>query len=527
MFLSGSHWGSLKPTHAFNFIVKFLQRCNDILANYSVIMSLLTPTNLKYILSTSIFSRILIILIQFASNIIIDDHDADAYRNKYFRTIAYNSSKLIIPDSYLYLYKSIEGFTRWDSQYFLEISTNGYVSEQHLAFLPLFPVSISFVRQFIFERKPVSLGSIFPNINLDFDDQFVLSNDIENYMRSTLVGLLLNNFVFFPLACLSLFALTKLVKSKDDKYAKEVVWWFCYNPASVFFSACYSESLFSALTFTAMFIIEYKSNDYLTRHQETRTDTTYQPLSQLNRLLFICLPCLAFIALSSATRSNGIITIGFLCYQFLLKYAPIYYQNRLRWSPLMYISLVLEFIQDILVLVISSVIAASGYITFQIYSYIKFCIKESNHVKGKLYIRPEWCNSLIPHHYGYIQAKYWNVGLFRYYHIKQLPNFLLALPISYLVMNESMRNSRDTSGSRINKKQLAYYLQGIFLTLLCGISINIQVTTRLLASSCPVVYWICVDARNASRMKHKLILLYFISYFVMGTVLHTNFYPWT
>lgn len=492
-----------------------------------MIMSLITPSSAHYIVGISILSRILTILIQFTSNLIIDDHDADAYRNKYFRALAANSTKFIIPDTYRYLYKSIEGLTRWDGQYFLEISMNGYVSEQHLAFLPFFPVSISFLRQKVFERTALSLKSLFSTTNFDLEDSPVLSHDIENYIKSAFVGVLLNNFIFFPVACLSLFGLTKLVKGRNDKYAKDVVWWFCFNPASIFFSACYSESLFTALTFTAIFIIEYRSENYISNHEDTREDSGIQPLSQLNRLLFIYLPSLAFLALSSATRSNGIVTVGFLGYQFLLKYALIYQLNYSRWSPLICSFLVLECSQDILVLVISSVIAASGYITFQIYSYIKFCINENSKVKGRLFLRPEWCSDTIPHHYGYIQAKYWNVGLFQYYQIKQLPNFLLALPISFLVMTESYRRSRNRLSSLAHKKQLAYYLQGIFITLICSVTINVQVTTRLLVSSCPVIYWICADARNDSRLKHRLLLLYFISYFVIGAVLHSNFYPWT
>ena len=46
---------------------------------------------------------------------------------------------------------------------------------------------------------------------------------------------------------------------------------------------------------------------------------------------------------------------------------------------------------------------------------------------------PNWCEddrigsqfSL----YVYVQCKHWNVGLFRYYEWKQIPNFILALPV--------------------------------------------------------------------------------------------------
>lgn len=486
-------------------------------------MTLLTPRNFQFTVGVSVLSRVVIILLQFVFNSILADHVSDGHKNAYYQALnRNNTADYGLTDVYRYFYYSIEGFTKWDAQYFLEIATDGYTIERHLAFLPLFPIMISITRQLIFDHTGMKIDNLLLSRKLDFVDDVITAPKLESYIRSAVVGVALNNFILFPIATLSLFTLTKVVKKCDDKYARNVVWWFCFNPASIFFSACYTESLFSCLSFTAMFVLEQRSHNYLSNHE-----TDFTPLGHLNRLLHICLPSLALMALSSATRSNGLILIGFICYQFLLKYAPIAQLDRKRWSIMIYFSLILECIQDILVVFMSSVVAASGYITFQIYSYIKYCLRETAAKKGELHIKPAWCDNLIPHPYGYVQSKYWDVGLFRYYHLKKLPNFVLALPVTSLVLLGSLKKSRSVTRLTRDRNLLVYYIQVILLTLFCGLTINVEVTTRLLASSCPVLYWICEDTASKSRVWSRILTFYFLTYYALGTILHTNSYPWT
>ena len=51
------------------------------------------------------------------------------------------------------------------------------------------------------------------------------------------------------------------------------------------------------------------------------------------------------------------------------------------------------------------------------------------HCDGTL--NPEWCMFTEQNFslYGFVQDKHWNVGIFRYWTLPQLPNFLLAFPI--------------------------------------------------------------------------------------------------
>lgn len=499
-----------------------------------VAMNLLTPSNLQYCLGISISSRLLVILLQLASNFILDDHNADAYRNKYHQSFTnYNQTLDLLPNAYRYLFKCIEGLTKWDSQYFLEISKDGYVSEQHLAFLPFFPMVISFSRHVIFGHARLSFEHFLPfySIASTADSSRTSVIDLQTYIQSALIGVAVNNFILMPIACIFLFALTKLVKRNDEHYARSVAWWFCYNPASIFFSSCYSESLFASLTFIAMFIIEFRSQKFLSKYPNDNNKqerSGFVPLHHLNRLIYIILPALIPLALSSATRSNGLVNVGFIIFHFLIKYATLLKAEKKLWPLLAYISLILEIIQDVLVLVMSSVLAASGYISFQIYSFIRFCTQNNARSKGSFQTKPLWCNNLLPHPYGQVQAKYWNVGMFRYYELKQLPNFLLAAPVTFIVLVGSLGWAKERRrATKPLKSLVAFYVQAISLTLLCSVSINIQVITRLLLSSCPAIYWICADMAQVSRIRSKILMTYFLLYFIVGTVLHSNFYPWT
>lgn len=493
-------------------------------------MSILTNTrNLRYILSLSLASRIIVILLQAVSNVLMKDHDADAYRNHYLKFYNNQTHRLEgLESSYRYSYVALEGLTKWDGQYFLEIAKDGYLTEQHLAFLPLFPYLVKLVKNKIYNHEWINFGSSMftPNVLLHDEALKISIESLREYIITVKIAVILNNFIFFPTAALFLFYLTRLVKRCNDIYARRIVWWFCFNPASIFFSACYTESLFAALTFCTIYLLEKRSQSVINQYESSKQSQYYMPLVQINRILKICLPTLAFLALSTATRSNGLINMIFLLNQFFLKYIPL-----LKGLPSNQISFLIlmscEILQDAMVILISTVISASGFVTFQIYSYMKFCINLPAIKKGFM-VKPEWCNNVIPQAYGYVQAKYWNVGLFKYYQFKQLPNFLLAFPITMLVFYGSHSYTNELRGRvKRNHSLHSYYIQTILFTIICSLTVNIQVTTRLLASCCPLIYWICEDLSEKSISRRNQLKFYFLVYFFIGTILHSNFYPWT
>ncbi len=51
----------------------------------------------------------------------------------------------------------------------------------------------------------------------------------------------------------------------------------------------------------------------------------------------------------------------------------------------------------------------------------------------------EWCGDQVPLPYRHIQSKYWNVGFLQYFEFCQIPNFVLAAPVLYLVFTHAIR----------------------------------------------------------------------------------------
>jgi phosphatidylinositol glycan class V len=216
---------------------------------------------------------------------------------------------------------------------------------------------------------------------------------------------------------------------------------------------------------------------------------------------------------------------------------------------------------------------------------------------------PEWCEhnaagtgrrfSL----YAHVQRKYWNVGLFRYYELKQIPNFLLAAPLLilsftaavvwiahswnhimpsasksdrgsnaginrlfarsraflrwvYLAIDASTNKSSDGQSQStilllIGPTFLSYYAILAGFALVGTFIAHVQISTRLICSSCPAIYWFwtCLLVKDG-RVKDnsgdgvislfpfdshiaRLLFPYFVLFNILGVVLHVNFLPWT
>jgi Gpi18-like mannosyltransferase len=150
-----------------------------------------------------------------------------------------------------------------------------------------------------------------------------------------------------------------------------------------------------------------------------------------------------------------------------------------------------------------------------------------------------------PSVYGLVQSKYWGVGLLRFYRLKQLPNFLLGLPVLLcsvrFIWRQMWRRVRSdvlvsdfgARGSEIWKYMLIFCscphtIHLLIASLVALLWAHVQISTRLLLSSCPILYVALADqARGSSIQCSYLTHVFVFSYFIVGVVAHVNWFPWT
>lgn len=436
--------------------------------------------------------------------------------------------------------------TRWDASRFLslavdpwmryperticyeekcEVTNHNTSSEQAHAFFPLYPL--------IIRKFALAMYTVLP--------QYMLPPTFESL--AVLAGFIWN-IIAFTVATLELFSLTTAIGGAHD-IAMKVAFAFCFNPANVFFISCYSESTFSAFIFTAYSTFE--------RFQRC--------LHKIRSIFFFTIATVSWF-LASFCRSNGILSVLFLfiywCGEMVRTMSTTKDSKQLR-----------------------RILWKSFYFLITILAVVYPFFQHDNDGKAKLckqdYYISEACTAIQNQVslYSYIQLKYWDVGFFHYYQLKQLPNFLLASPVivySSMAVREWILlswdrwqiNCQKKDGERQNKKNgmIRNVLRWAFFSLremetdeidrdqillgrktlahyaiLCSYILvgacfsHVQIATRLIASSCPSFYWFIIffhqNKENASSLGKNLLILYIISFHVLSCILHVNWLPWT
>ena len=409
--------------------------------------------NTAYLTSVVLASRILKIILIICSHALIPSHKATGVK-----VLDY------VPSS-PWIGAFVKPFLCWDASHFISIAIHGYTEEMSYAFFPLYP--------FILRH----LGNAFNVIS-----PFHL-NDIE---RVVITGVIFGN-IFFVLTC---FVLNTLLRAQGISAIRRhcAILCFTINPASLFFSVIYTESLYALLSWTAMYLLF------------TRKHTI--------------LPTLLFAA-ASFTRSNGIFNAAFVfifsLYDFLRSVSgPTALRRAVSRLPI--------FLATI-----------SPYILHSFFSYSSLCPNE-------VIYRSSVCAYSEISIYSQLQKKYWNVSFLSSFRFNQLPNILLATPTCIVILH-CIFNYASFFFTRWRKNDKKYMkdfeLLPFHIVMICNLFVclcfaHIQVMTRVMFASCPLLHLSMADGllevRSGSR---TFLVIYILVFNVLSVLLHPNFFPWT
>ncbi|KAI8341220.1 GPI mannosyltransferase 2 [Chlamydoabsidia padenii] len=314
-----------------------------------------------------------------------------------------------------------------------------------------------------------------------------------------IVGALITN-LSFVLAAGYLYKLTRLIYPGDPKLAKYSTVAFCLSLPSMFMSAFYTESVFALLSFMGMY--HFHKQRYL-----------------LASILW---------GLASLARSNAIVYVGFFIYEFII---CRYQQQSLK-----------SLISGTLQAMFYSLITVSGFTGFQYSLYLTYCDQTSTFDQ-----RP-WCTNLPPLVYSFVQKEYWGNGFLAYYELKQIPNFLLAMPIIglsvgglYLFITKDWirwltlgQVNHGSSGERsfTSNKATVYMYLWAFLLLYTVTCMHVQVILRFFTSLPPLYWYIGYLWSHGLRCSSEYqgwiangIFYYSVLYGLVGIILFSAFLP--
>lgn len=506
----------------------------------------------------ALHTRLFILILQFVCNWVIPDHQADAFQ--WPMDPAWKPTVLDRLVGFL-----LDGLIRWDGAHFLHIAHHGYTFETNLAFFPLYPLIV----------RTLATG-----LHWLQEDYAILS-----FVTSLKLSAVLLSNGFFILATEALYDLSRKVL-KDEYLAYKAALFFAINPANIFFTAPYSESLNALFTFFTLYKISKQ---------------------------FSALTCIT-IAMASATRANSILNIGFVVYNSLKIVATetiLYVRMKKAKATAEISTTIANILGDAIIPGIFNLVGCVGsFIVFQYFCFTNFC-RVKRREKADLpdyvveYGRAEllkvvgdppspWCHDEPPIAYTYIQRVYWDNGFMAYWDAKQLPNFLLAVPCILLVLHHSYeffqvhwdyvkrlglvdnnllgmprRPCLAVRQYRVLPREcFVYVVHATALALFGLFFMHVQVTTRLILASSPVLPWLAailttrrdkaavplaeteeakVDALLKIECRSNLesntdtilfqekletdvsrwVMMYFLGYTLVGTILFCNHLPWT
>eukprot|EP01084_Bolivina_argentea_P042996 79246_1 len=423
-----------------------------------------------------------------------------------------------------FCFKYLNCFSHWDGSHFLNIAQFGYEHEKMYAFYPGLPLILNSIILFI---KPL------------------LFNHLHKFKSIALLcGIAWNAFIASYLSSLILYYLT--IKIYDNPpMARIAAKLFLINPASIFFVSIYTEPTFAFCSFLLMLCCELKYFDF------------NQYICDVNHMV-LTLSIVLCLIIASSLRSNGIILIGFPLFYHI--YCNWFVSNKVynlfAWLKSQHtratlsISPSLVTILRFISLIVLSLVGLSPWFYFQY-----FC-KQSLCLNRWIAADRAYCASTSSTVYSFVQSNYWHCGCLKRWNINEIGNFILAAPIwfiSFHAIRYYIKQFIQTCTQKVSSedrdlhldvllshKLMPHIIYWLLLWTLCMFYAHVQISTRFICCSCPLLYWFCAqiiyngkdkdtckakDKENAlldrlieivSQPTPKLIVSYFVLYFILG-----------
>ncbi|RMY89391.1 hypothetical protein D0861_04285 [Hortaea werneckii] len=178
-----------------------------------------------------------------------------------------------------------------------------------------------------------------------------------------------------------------------------------FSPAGLFLSAPYAESAFAFLSFLGCYCyVKAIENRYHRFADAYQLDACWTVAAGLS------------FGLATTMRTNGLLNGIIFAWDIYLVLPRLPHILRNRDG---------EEITRLCATLIAGTFIAIGFMLPQVVAYNEYCTNGNT--------RP-WCTALPPSIYSFVQKEYWNVGLFRYWSLNNLPLFLLAAPLGYVMI---------------------------------------------------------------------------------------------
>ncbi|EJT80331.1 GPI mannosyltransferase 2 [Gaeumannomyces tritici R3-111a-1] len=378
----------------------------------------------------------------------------------------------------------------WDAIYFVESADRGYVFEQEWAFGYGPPTIISWIVKAL--RASGWSWSGVP--------------------AAALVGVLVAHASHL-LSALALLRLGNLVWHDQPGVALTATCLHVLSPAGLFLSAPVAEASFSLLSFAGMLLFA----------KAARAGSVGSVLARDG----LTLASAVVFALATTFRSNGLLNGIPFAFAFISEASGFLSHPSAAT------------IWRLAVLGLGGICIAAGLIVPQAVAYQRYCLQPPGTPLRS------WCNQTLPSIYSFVQREYWGVGPFRYWTVSNLPLFMLAAPVLFILVKSGWdflgapRGIPQTSGKTAQRKEdTAQYADGglvrsmaaaqVLLSVMALTSYHVQIITRL-SSAYPVWYWWLAkhlageDGRPTGSAKGFVVFM--VMYASIQGVLFSSFLP--